>query len=231
MNLLFCKIRSFIYTWAIFTVAYSFLNMAISCYFITIFSKHRCLLSIHIHWLIIILSWILSGIIITGTSTSPYAYIYEPESGLCILTTKYFLTSIIVTIVVFIIPLNTIIILYGWILLHISQQKKMHPNNQIFKRIFVYITILFISGSPYFFSTILYAFGYQSPILTVMIQLFIALGCAVNSIAILFTNHQVKDILRIKLGYRPNSPKRHINQNLFINHNRIQTIKILPIIA
>ncbi|CAF1232117.1 unnamed protein product [Adineta ricciae] len=237
-SFLLCKIRSFIYTCSTFIVSYSFLNMAVSCYFITMLSKLRYLLSFQTHWFIIIISWVLSAIVAIATFLCPYAYVYEVESGLCVLTTKHFLAAFIAAIVVFIIPLNAIILLYGAIVFHIVQQKRIRTNNlstsrakrniKVFKKIFLYTGILVIGGTPYFFSTIFHQMGYYSPALILVVHLSIASGCALDSIAILLTNKQVKNILLVKAGRRQMDPAINIHQRTFINYNQIQTITVLP---
>jgi hypothetical protein len=56
MNTKFCKIRSFIATYATLIKSYSYLVMAISCFFATILHQHRILRSFCVNWIIIIIS-------------------------------------------------------------------------------------------------------------------------------------------------------------------------------
>ena len=129
MNTIFCKIRSFIATFAVLIKSYSYLVTAISCLCITILCKHRALLSFRANWMIIITSWIFSGVITVGTYLSPSAYEYELESGLCFLTTKNFATSFTVVTLAFVLTLDTMIILYGIIICHIARHNQINPNS------------------------------------------------------------------------------------------------------
>jgi hypothetical protein len=79
--------------------------------------------------MIIISSWILSGVITIGTYFSPSAYEYELESCLCFLTTKKFVTSFTVVTLVFVITLGTMITLYGIIVWHITRYNHLNPNS------------------------------------------------------------------------------------------------------
>jgi hypothetical protein len=245
MNTRFCKIRSFIATYATLMKSYSYLVMAISCFFITILYKYRILLSFRIHWIVIITSWIFSGIITAGTFISPLANAYEPESGLCFLTTKHFATSFTVVILVFLMTLGIIIILYGIILRHITRHDQINANSEsilrakrnikVFRKIFIFVIILSIGGTPYLLCTILHQTGQAPWPLYAVAHLFIAFSASAESIALLFTNKQVKKILFSKLCDRQVSV---LNATMTVNtfrgnqimpfHNEMQTIAILP---
>jgi hypothetical protein len=195
--------------------------------------------------MVIITSWIFSGIITAGTFISPLANAYEPESGLCFLTTKHFATSFTVVILVFLITLGTIIILYGIILRHIIQHNQINANSEstlrakrnikVFRKIFIFVIILSIGGTPYLLCTILHQTGQAPWPLYAVAHLFIAFSASAESIALLFTNKQVKKILFSKLCDRQVSV---LNATMTVNtfrgnqimpfHNEMQTIAILP---
>jgi hypothetical protein len=166
------------------------------------------------HWLTIVLSSMLSVLVTMGTSLVPFSHIYEPESGLCVLTTKCFVAAFIGTTLVFIASFSTVNTLYGMIVLHITRQKKMHPkspgtaraqrNVKVFK-IFLFIGILLAGGGPFFYATILHRIGYNTWVLIPVVHLSVTSGCALDSIAIFWTNEQVKEIFFAKRGCRRNN--------------------------
>jgi hypothetical protein len=120
---IFCKIRAFLITYATIVKGYAYLVQAISRFFITVLYKRRFLLTFRSNWIMIITSWIVSGMFIL-----PLAYQYEPESHLCNLTTRRnFLTSFLAIAIVFFVTTNTVIILYGIILCHTTRH-----NSSIF---------------------------------------------------------------------------------------------------
>jgi hypothetical protein len=119
--------------------------------------------------MIIISSWILSGVITIGTYFSPSAYEYELESCLCFLTTKKFVTSFTVVTLVFVITLGAMITLYGIIVWHITRYNHLNPNSsstlraklnmRVYRKIFISVSILLIGGTPYFLCSILHQIG------------------------------------------------------------------------
>jgi hypothetical protein len=231
-NTLSCKIRSFIATYATLIKAYSYLVMAICCFFVTVLYKHKILRSFLIHWMVIIMSWIFSGIITLGTFLSPLAYAYEPESGLCFLTTKHFVTSFTVVTLVVVLTLGTIIILYGIIIRQITRYNQINPisrstlrakrNMKVLRKICIFVSILLVGGTPYLFCTILHQIGQAPWPLYAIVHLFIASSAAVESIALLFTNDQVRTIFLAKLRCRQINP---LNTTTTVNMNKVtQTV-------
>jgi hypothetical protein len=151
----------------------------------------------------------VSGVITIGTYFSPSAYEYELESGLCFLTTKNFATSFTVVTLVFVINLGTMIILYGIIIWHITQYNRINPTNsctlrakrnmKVYRKIFIFVSILLVGGTPYLLCSILHQIGKAPWALYATAQLFIAFSAALESMALLFTNEQVRTILLMKL--------------------------------
>jgi hypothetical protein len=211
INTTFCKTHGFLIIFATSVKTYSYLIQAISRFFITILHKHRFLLTFRTNWFMIITSWIISGIIAGGMLISPVAYQYEPESRLCFISTKVFLTSCIAIVIIFFVTVDTVIVLYGIILWHSTRYRRIHPNStstlrakrniQVFKKILIFISILVVGGTPYLLSVILNVIDKAPwPLYSISI-LCIALSAAVDSIALLFTNEQVKKIFFAKLGF------------------------------
>ncbi len=242
MNTTFCKIRSFVITYAILTKTYSYLVMAISCFFITVLYKKRILLSFRVNWMLIITNWTVTGVMTVGTFLSPLAYAYEPESGFCILTTKHFVTSFTLIILVFLTTVGTMVILYGIIICHITRKSQINPNSRsilqakrnmkVFRKVFIFTGTLFIGGTPFFLCIILHQIGQAPWQLYAIVHLFVAFSAALDSIILLFTNREVKTILFAKLYCRQvNSTNETITMNInrakqiVPYHNEIQTIE------
>jgi hypothetical protein len=210
INTTFCKTRGFLLTFATSVKTYSYLIQAISRFFITILHKHRFLRTFHVNWTMVITSWIISGIIAGGMLISPVAYQYEPESRLCFISTKVFLTSCIAIVIIFFVTVDTVIVLYGIILWHSTRYRRIHPNStstlrakrniQVFKKILIFISILVVGGTPYLLSVILNVIDKAPWRLYSISVLFIALSAAIESIALLFTNEQVKKIFFTKVN-------------------------------
>lgn len=244
MNTSFCKIRSFVITYAILTKTYSYLVMAISCFFITVLYKHKILLSFRVNWMIIITNWTVTGVMTVGTFLSPLAYAYEPESGFCILTAKHFVTSFTLITLVFLTTVGTMVILYGIIIWHITRKHQINPNSRsilrakrnmkVFRKIFIFTGTLFIGGTPFFLCIILHRIGQAPWQLYAIAHLFVAFSAALDSMILLFTNREVKTILFAKLHCRQvNSTnetmtmnRKRVNQ-IVPYHNKIQTIEQL----
>jgi hypothetical protein len=205
METTFCRVRAFLNTYATLVKAYSYLVMAVSCFFITILYKHRILLSYRTNFIIIVISWICSGIITGGTFLVPAAYGYELEAGLCFLRIKHFATSFTVVTLVVMINLGVMISLYGIIIWHITRYSRINPhsgstlrakrNVQVYRKIFIFVGILVTAGTPYFLCSILHQVNLAPWPLYAVAHLFIVFSAALESIALLFTNEQVRTIL------------------------------------
>ncbi|CAF1502747.1 unnamed protein product, partial [Rotaria sordida] len=206
------KIVACLGTFGATILSYSSMIQAISRFFIIILYKHRILLTFRIHWLMIIISWIISSIIASSLLISSVAYQYEDESRVCTLTRKNFLISFLSSIIIFIFPMITITILYGIIIWHIKQHKHINlgstnasraqRNTKVFKNIFIFTSILGIGGIPYLISTIVNRIvPIPWPLYSISF-LFIACASAIGSLAILLTNEQTKEIFCAKLHCR-----------------------------
>lgn len=209
MDIIFCNIRAFLVTTATAVKGYSYLIQAISSFFITILHNQRFLLTFRMNWMMIIVSWITGGIISGGMFVSPLAYEYEPESHFCSLSTRSFPTSFM-TIAIFLITAIIIVILYGIILWRTMHFNHINPNSagalqnkrnlKVFRKIFIFISILIIGGIPYLIAMIFNVIAEAPwPLYSISI-LFISFAAAVESIALLLTNKQVKQIFFEKLN-------------------------------
>ncbi|UJR25778.1 hypothetical protein I4U23_007131 [Adineta vaga] len=224
----FCQFRAALYFSSCVSSALSYLIQAISRYFITILYKHRILLTFHINSVLIILSWIISFILPALMFISPVAYQYEYESRMCILTTKVFHTSFPAVIIVFVIPLNIIIILYILILRQSSQHNHTFPdtftrlrmkrNLKVFRNILISIIILTIGGTPFFLCIIFNEIVDIPWQLHSLSLLFISFSATLNSLALFFINNPIRKLFFKKINCQQNA-------------NRTRTIQIGQVLS
>jgi hypothetical protein len=219
---------------------------AISRFFIIILHKHRILLTFRVNCMMILISWIVSGIIAGCLFISPVAYQYEVESHTCAVTRKSFLIPFLASVVIFMIPMITITILYTIIIYHTKQHSYIDPksgntlrakrNIKVFKNIFIYTSILGIGGTPYLISIIMNTILPMSLSFYSISFLFIACASAIGSIAIVFINDQVKTIFCAKILRRRQVTRgvmniRVVKRNQIVAYcNQTGKIDILPTI-
>ncbi|CAF0723896.1 unnamed protein product [Adineta steineri] len=196
----------------------------------------------------IIISYIISGIIASCMFISPLSYQYEPESHMCIPTSKSFITSFMISLINFIFPSSITTILYGIIIYYTKQHSRIHStcvnvmrakrNIKVLKKIFIFVTILIIGGLPYFFCVIIHIVRPVPWLIYSISYLFITFAVAIASIAYLFTNEQIKTILYAKLNHQQLNQRKIRNNIKVIQINRtlrnctkIQPIQLLPTIS
>jgi hypothetical protein len=177
------------------------------------------------------MNWTVTGVMTGGTFLSPLAYAYEPESGFCILTTKHFVTSFTLIILVFVTTVGTMVILYGIIIWHITRKHQINPNSQsilrakrnmkVFRKIFIFTGTLFIGGTPFLLCIILHRIGQAPWQLYAIVQLFVAFSAALDSMILLFTNREVKTILFAKLHCCQVNPA---NETMIMKINRAEQV-------
>jgi len=151
--------------------------------------------------MLIIINWTISGIIAIIMFNIPFAFQYESESRMCLLTSKVFSSSFIGMMIAFCIPFILIVLLYALILQHITRNQtnsntftelRLKRNLKVFQNILIYISILAIGGTPFFISVIINLLNKLPwPFYSLSI-LFISLSGTLESLALFFTNIQVK---------------------------------------
>ena len=236
----FCKICGFIYFSSCTTRAYSYLIQSISRYFITICYKHRSLLTFRINWILILFNWTIGGIIATFMFTIPFAFQYESESRMCLLTSKVFLSSFIGVMIVFCIPFIIIILLYTLILHHTTRNQlnlntfstlRLKRNLKVFQNILIAVCIFAIGGIPYLISVIINLLNEVPWPLYTLSVLFISLSGTLESLTLFFTNTQVKTVFCTMIRCQPrentNIIVREMNQ-LIVRTNQINGILLKP---
>lgn len=232
-NTALCQFRAALLFSACIAAALSYLILAISRYFITILHKHRALLTFRTNWLLILSSWLISFVISAMMLISPVAYQYEPESRLCVLSTKVFHTSFPAVIVVFCLPLNIIVVLYLAILRQSTRQSQVQPNVfrmlrmkrnlKVFRNILISVTILTVGGTPSFFCIVLSKFTQVPWQLRPLALLSISLSASLNALALFFLNKQVRTLFFARIRCQRN-PKPE--QTMPIGHTIPQTAGI-----
>jgi hypothetical protein len=208
----FCRIRAYLFLFTCVTKVLSYFIQAVSRYFITILYKHKQLLTYRVNVIMIILNWIVGLIIASGFLISPVALQYEPESRLCILTSKVFHTSFTLMVVAFVIPVSIIVALYVHILRHTTRANRVQPstitsgnnkrNLKVFQNILMLLAIVITGGTPYLLSIIINKIAVIPWPLYSIGVLFITLSAAVESVTIFLTNKEVKRICYAKIGFR-----------------------------
>ena len=212
---IFCRIRAFLYLSSCSTITYSYLIQAISRYFITVVYRYRFLLTFRTNWILIVISWILSILIAASMFSSPSAYQYEPESRMCLLTSKAFTSSFVSMTFAFCIPLQIIVLLYALILRRATRQQRtsstlvalrLRRNLKVFQNILIFVSIMTLGGTPFFLSVVINRIHrIPWPWYSLSI-LFISLSCALESVALFFTNFQVKRLVCARMHGQPPSP-------------------------
>ncbi|CAF3392940.1 unnamed protein product, partial [Rotaria sp. Silwood2] len=86
ISLVFCEIRGFIFLTACAIKSYSYLVQTISRYFITVHHKRVILLTFRFNLTMIFISWIAALLVTIISFRTPFAYRYEPDSHLCVIT-------------------------------------------------------------------------------------------------------------------------------------------------
>lgn len=107
-----CQLRAYAFVVCCTLLLYSHVTHAVSRLFFVVFYKYRSLLNWRTHWIMIIINWHLGILLPLVLLFFDDAYVYEPESRLCTCTTKKFSTSMYGIITAFIIPFNTVVIIY-----------------------------------------------------------------------------------------------------------------------
>ncbi len=213
---LFCKISASLATFSTGVVAHSCIVQAVSRFFITILCKHKYLLTYRTHWILIIISWVINGIIAASMFISPLAYQYDPESHFCTLTAHNFPTSIIVGILFVAVTISIMVILYGIIFHHTLYHTRINPhsastlrarrNKRVFENIVFSVSVHAVGGIPYIICILMNRTSQAPWPLYSIAVLFLSYTSAIHAVFLLVINDQVKKILVAKLtGHHTNT--------------------------
>lgn len=240
-----CQIYGFLTFFASAVLAFSYNIQVLSRFFITVLYKHRFLTTFYLNWILIVVSWCISGIVTGCLAISPEAYQYEPMSHVCVLSTRNFTTSFTYSAVVIVSTCSTMSILYGIILCKTVRHTGINSNHvtalrvkrnmKVFKRLFMFIGIFGFGALPYFLCVILNCFDATPWPLYTIAYLCVSVAAAANSVAILLTNDQVKEILLKKLTVcqkrRPEIPAIRRQNCPMLDGTKLAVVRPLPTVG
>lgn len=212
-----CVFRSYLHSVLCLVVCVSYAAQSISRLFFAIFYKHKYLLTWRIHWFMIIVNYLMAILGPIPTLFISNANVLEPESRICLCTTKVFPSSIYIVTIAFIIPISIIIIIYAVIFYHARQSTRrveafasneisnriiknsLKPNlkreMKLMKNIFIVVNIFGCGGSLYLILVLWHVTQKQPPpeplylLAIVMMTVF----AAAKMIALFLLNKEVKN--------------------------------------
>ena len=200
---IFCELKGFLYCFASSVKSLSYLVQAISRCLIIVRYKHVLLRRFRVYILLLLSSWALSLIICGSILFFPSAYRYEPESRLCVLTSKAFLTSFIPVVLLFFVPLVMIFLLYGLIIWQTTFLQRTRPNGlrkmamqrnlHVYRNILFLVAIMVIGGMPYVLAVIINRFNTIPSWLYSVSICFISFAATTESLVIFFTHRQIRE--------------------------------------
>lgn len=238
-----CRIRGFLLLLSCIVKILSYLIQSISRYFTIILYKHKVLLMYRTHILLILFNWISSLILGGPLWISPNAFQYEPESHLCLFTSKAFNSSLTLMMIAFLLPVIIIILLYSIILKHTTHINSIHVNHvlrnarlrniKVYRNILLVITVLVMAGTPYLISIIVNRID-KIPWPFYLISIFsMTLSALIELSIIFFTNHEVKRIIYQKLGFPRRTKVLVLNAEIMkrnlVDQAIINQINVTPI--
>ena len=139
-------------------------------------------------------------------------YQYEEESHLCVATSRQFNTSFYIIIMVFIIPLNIVIVIYGLIFNHIrhstnrvnpisQQNSNLHGKRElkVLLNIMIQLSVLSFCGTP-FFILVIWHTQQEPPEWFYLISIvWISVGLSLVMVICFFMNKTIHEALSIRL--------------------------------
>ena len=120
-----CSFRAYCYTTVCMIICSSYSIQAISRLFYTVLYRYRFLQTWRVHWFLIISSWITSFLV----QTAPFVFDkdffdLEKESRMCVGTTHRSSASLYCTVIAFLIPFGSIVIIYAIIIYRVRQSSR-----------------------------------------------------------------------------------------------------------
>jgi len=213
-----CTFRAYCYVMVCMIVTSSYALQSISRLFFAVLYKHKYLLSCRIHWFIIIINYLISMLGPIPPIFIGNGYVFEPESRLCLATTKVFYSSMLAVTIAYIIPISIVITVYGIILYHARQSTRrivastrnnsvqaiannsIKPNfkreMQLMKNISILVGIHLCAGIPYLILVLWHVIQKQSPPEPFYLLALIAISIcfAIKMIILFFMNKEVKNV-------------------------------------
>ena len=177
INERYCVFRAYFYNVGIAAICYSKSMHAISRFFFAILYKHRYLLTMRTHQILIILTWIISLVICIPPFFVENGYGLEIESRSCVISSKMFILALYITFVSCLIPFQIIIYIYLYILCYvyrstrrihafhqnINHLRKTNREMKLMKQMLIQTSILLTGGPLFLFLVLWHATQSQSP--------------------------------------------------------------------
>jgi hypothetical protein len=213
-----CVFRAYLCAALAMVVSVSYAVHSISRLFHTVLYKHKYLLSWRTHWFLIIINYVLAILGPIPPIFMSNGYVLEPESRLCIPTTKTFYSSMYIVSTVFLIPFSTISIVYGIIFYHARQSTRRvvafasdRTNNattnnstvpnfkremKLMRNISILVNILACGGTLYLILVLWHVTQRQPPPepLDLISMTMIAVASAAKMVALFFMSKEIKNI-------------------------------------
>lgn len=168
-----CIFQAYFYTVVCVMVPVSYMVQSISCFFFAALYRYRFLLGWKIHCLLIAGNYLYAFLGSIVPIFRDRGLEFEPESRLCLATTKIWRASFYTVSIAYLIPMNVIIVLYATIVHRVRQSARRvtnfvidrstetsstaahtpTPNLQremkVMKNVLILISILLFAGLPY----------------------------------------------------------------------------------
>jgi hypothetical protein len=203
-NSLVCQIIGYMYSVTCCGISWSHAVLATNRLCYSFLSNHRWLLTYTFAWRLIILHWLLTFLLPLPLIFFN-AYQYQPESRICILTTRQTSTSIIGVFIFYNIPLTLMIMVYVLIWHRTHQANELRRtshhirDNAIMRHILTLVLIDIICGHPYMTLIVLDYFDRATNELYLLSSFFITLSVTSNMCAIIIFHRKLRKMLREKL--------------------------------
>lgn len=198
-NSYLCQIIGYLYSVTCCGISWSHAVLATNRLCYSLLSRHRWLLTYRFAWRLISAHWILTFVL-----PFPFlffnAYQYQPESRICILTTRQTSTSIMGVILFYNIPLTMMGIVYVLIWSHGRRNNQMRFSTRtrdfaIMRHILTLVLIDIICGHPYMTLIILDYFNRATKEWYIFGSFFITLSVTANMCAIFIFHRKLRRML------------------------------------
>jgi hypothetical protein len=206
IDVTWCQFRAYVYLSSCTGIMSSYLAQSISRYLLIVHNQRKSFSSLRFQLLMIVVNWSISIIGPSFLFLIPSAFQYEPESHLCLLTSKSFGTSFASMSIFFTIPATIIIILYISILLRTTRSRanqvsrsRVRRNLKVFQHILLHLGNMMACGSPFLGLVIINRFVEVLPIFYLIVILILSFGVTVETIMTVLIHPNIKDIVFARL--------------------------------
>ena len=212
-----CILRAYLIRVTTAAAIYCFMTQSISRLFFSVFYTHRSLLTWRVHWIMIILKWLISFLISIQPFFIQNAFDLVEDYRICTTTTKVLSVALYAIFLSFVIPLNIIVIIYGIILYQVRQStRRVTANNtigsavvrnssqfaarrnlKIMKKMLLLLNILMCGGTPYLI-LVIWNVIHSETSFTEFYYIavhFLSLSGCIMMMIIFFTNSPIKKII------------------------------------